>query len=175
MKRSPIWSWFWFIIGVLYFFIPLISTLEFSMRMIRGKYTFEAYRVAFQDPDFYKNFGYSMVWAVLTIIISLLLVVPTAYWVQLKLPKWRPYVEFVTLLPFVIPAVVLTFGLLRLYGPCTWGRRLIRGSSSAWVLTRSLGANGTGAQEKEEYGCDCYHHCQRKCPFHNCLSFYKRF
>ena len=27
-----------------------------------------------------------------------------------------PYVEFVTLMPFVVPAVVLTFGLLRLYG-----------------------------------------------------------
>jgi putative spermidine/putrescine transport system permease protein len=116
MKRSSIWSWFWFIIGVLYFFIPLISTLEFSMRMVKGKYTFEAYRVAFQDPEFYKAFGFSLLWAVLTIIFSLLLVVPTAYWVHLKLPKARPYVEFVTLMPFVVPAVVLTFGLLRLYG-----------------------------------------------------------
>ncbi len=53
MKRFPIWSWFWFLIGMLYFFLPLISTLEFSLRMIKGKYTFEAYRVAFQDPRFY--------------------------------------------------------------------------------------------------------------------------
>jgi putative spermidine/putrescine transport system permease protein len=116
MKRSPIWSWIWFLIGMFYFFIPLISTVEFSLRMIKGKYTFEAYRQAFADPEFYQSFGYSMLWAVLTIIISLLLVVPTAYWVQLKLRKARPYVEFVTLMPFVVPAVVLTFGLLRLYG-----------------------------------------------------------
>jgi putative spermidine/putrescine transport system permease protein len=116
MKRSPVWSWIWFIIGVLYFFIPLVSTLEFSLRMIKGVYSFEAYRVAFQDREFYTSFAASMVWAVLTIIVSLLLVVPTAYWVQLKLPKLRPYVEFVTLMPFVVPAVVLTFGLLRLYG-----------------------------------------------------------
>jgi len=116
MKRSPIWSWIWFLVGVFYFFIPLVSTLEFSLRMIKGRYTLEAYRVAFEDPQFYTSFGYSMLWAVLTIIISLLLVVPTAYWVQLKLPKARPYVEFVTLMPFVVPAVVLTFGLLRLYG-----------------------------------------------------------
>jgi putative spermidine/putrescine transport system permease protein len=116
MRRSPVWSWIWLLIGVFYFFIPLVSTLEFSLRMIKGRYTFEAYRVAFEDPNFYLNFGYSMLWAVLTIVISLLLVVPTAFWVQLKLPKWRPYVEFVTLMPFVVPAVVLTFGLLRLYG-----------------------------------------------------------
>jgi putative spermidine/putrescine transport system permease protein len=55
-------------------------------------------------------------WAVITMICSTLLVVPTAYWVHWKLPKARPYVEFVTLTPFVVPAVVLTFGLIRLYG-----------------------------------------------------------
>jgi len=116
MRRFPIWSWVWLLIGLAYFFIPLASTLEFSLRMIKGRYTFEAYRVAFEDPRFYQSFGYSLLWAVLTIIISLLLVVPTAYWVQLKLPKVRPYVEFVTLMPFVVPAVVLTFGLVRTYG-----------------------------------------------------------
>jgi putative spermidine/putrescine transport system permease protein len=116
MRRFPIWSWFWFLLGMLYFFIPLVSTFEFSLRMIKGKYTFEAYRVAFEDPRFYQSFGYSLLWAVVTIVISLLLVVPTAYWVQLKLPKLRPVVEFITLMPFVVPAVVLTFGLIRLYG-----------------------------------------------------------
>ena len=52
----------------------------------------------------------------MTIVVSLLLVVPTAYWVHLRLPKARPFVEFVTLMPFVVPAVVLVFGLVRLYG-----------------------------------------------------------
>jgi putative spermidine/putrescine transport system permease protein len=116
MKRFPFWSWLWLVLGLLYFFIPLIATFEFSLRMIKGRYTFEAYREAFTDPRFYQSFGYSMLWAVITIIISLLLVVPTAYWVQLRLPKARPFVEFFTLMPFVVPAVVLTFGLIRLYG-----------------------------------------------------------
>lgn len=116
MKRFPFFSWLWFILGLLYFFIPLISTLEFSLRMLKGRYTLEAYRVAFQDPRFYTSFGYSLLWAVITMICSLLLVVPTAYWVQLRLPKLRPYVEFVTLMPFVVPAVVLIFGLIRIYG-----------------------------------------------------------
>jgi putative spermidine/putrescine transport system permease protein len=116
MKKINIWAWFIFIIGFLYFFVPLISTLEFSLKMIKDRYTFEAYRVAFTDPGFFLNFGYSLMWAVLTITFSTLLVVPTAYWVHWKMPKARPYVEFVTLMPFVVPAVVLTFGLIRLYG-----------------------------------------------------------
>jgi putative spermidine/putrescine transport system permease protein len=116
MKRFPFWSWLWLILGLLYFFLPLFSTVEFSLRMLKGRYTLEAYRVAFNDPRFYQSFGFSLLWSVLTIIFSLLLVVPTAYWVQLRLPKLRPYVEFVTLMPFVVPAVVLIFGLIRLYG-----------------------------------------------------------
>jgi putative spermidine/putrescine transport system permease protein len=105
-----------FILGILYFFVPLISTFEFSLRAIRGRYSFEAYRLAFADPEFYLNFGYSLLWAVVTIVVSLLLIVPTAYWVHLRLPRLRPAVEFVTLMPFVVPAVVLIFGMIRLYG-----------------------------------------------------------
>ncbi len=116
MKRFPVFSWIWLGLGMIYFFVPLISTFEFSLRMLKGRYTFEAYRVAFQDPRFYTSFGYSLLWAIITMVCSLLLVVPTAYWVQLRLPKLRPYVEFVTLMPFVVPAVVLIFGLIRLYG-----------------------------------------------------------
>jgi putative spermidine/putrescine transport system permease protein len=116
MKRFNLFAWIIFILGFLYFFLPLFATFEFSLRMLRGRYTFEAYRLAFSDPRFYESFGYSLMWALLTIAFSLLLVVPTAYWVHWRLPRVRPYVEFVTLMPFVVPAVVLTFGLIRVYG-----------------------------------------------------------
>jgi putative spermidine/putrescine transport system permease protein len=116
MKAKNIWSWIILIIGMLYFFVPLLATFEFSMRMIKGRYTFEAYRVAFTDAQFYQNFGYSFFWAILTILVSLALVVPTAYWVHWRMKKMRPWVEFVTLMPFVVPAVVLVFGMSRLYG-----------------------------------------------------------
>ena len=52
---------------------------------------------------------------VLTIVVSIVLLAPTAYWVRLRLPRVRPVVEFITLLPFVIPAIVLVFGLIRIY------------------------------------------------------------
>jgi len=38
-----------------------------------------------------------------------------SYWVRLRVPRLRPVVEFITLLPFVIPPVVLVFGLIRSY------------------------------------------------------------
>jgi putative spermidine/putrescine transport system permease protein len=51
-------------------------------------------------------------------VLSLLIIVPTAYWVRLRAPRLRPLVEFVTLMPFVVPPIVLVFGLIRTYaGP----------------------------------------------------------
>lgn len=103
------------ILGTLYFVIPLIGTFEFSLKMRRGEYSFDAYRVVLGDPNFQATFGYSALLALCTIVVGVLLVVPTAYWIQLRLPKLRPLVEFITLMPLVIPAIVIVFGYIRLY------------------------------------------------------------
>ena len=112
---SRIWAWLALAFGFLYFFLPLLGTLEFSLRMRRGVYSLDAYRVVLADPRFQATFTYSVVLALLTIVVGVLIVVPTAYWVRLRLPRWRPFVEFVTLLPLVIPAIVIVFGYIRLY------------------------------------------------------------
>jgi len=116
MRRFPFLSWLWFVLGALYFLLPLYGTLDFSLRIQRGTLSLGAYRNAFADPQFIRSFTFSFQMAVVTIIVSLLLIVPTAYWVHLRLPRLRPIVEFLTLLPFVIPAIVLVFGLIRTYG-----------------------------------------------------------
>lgn len=105
-----------------YFIIPLAATFYWSLRAQKGVLGFEAYRRLFADSNFMPAFSQSIVNAVAAIALSLLLIVPTAYWVTLRLPKLRPVVEFITLLPFVIPAVVLVFGLIRLYSrpPLLW-------------------------------------------------------
>jgi putative spermidine/putrescine transport system permease protein len=110
-----IFSWIVFIIAVLYFVLPLYATAEFSLRT---KVPFSAYtNVLFKDPNFVGSLSYSFLIGIITIVVSLTIIVPTAYWVRLRLPRLRPYVEFVTLLPFVVPPLILVFGLLRTYGP----------------------------------------------------------
>jgi putative spermidine/putrescine transport system permease protein len=69
---------------------------------------------------FQQTFGFSVIMALFTIAFGVLLVVPTAYWVRLKMPELRPYVEFITLLPLVIPAIVIVFGYIRLYNTSSW-------------------------------------------------------
>jgi putative spermidine/putrescine transport system permease protein len=115
MKRSRLGPWIAIGLGALYFLVPLIGTLEFSMRMRRGEYSFDAYRIVLADPHFHASFGYSALLAVITILVGQLLVVPTAYWIQIRLAWLRPTVEFITLLPLVIPPIILVFGYLRIY------------------------------------------------------------
>jgi putative spermidine/putrescine transport system permease protein len=115
MKQNRLGSWIAVVVGTLYFLVPLIGTFEFSLRMRREGYSFEAYRIVLSDPNFQATFLYSTVLALATILVGVLLVVPTAYWIQLRLPRLRPVVEFITLLPLVIPAIVIVFGYLRLY------------------------------------------------------------
>jgi putative spermidine/putrescine transport system permease protein len=115
MKATKIWSWMAFVLGAVYFLLPLIATFEFSLRARRGTYSFDAYQVVLSDPQFRETFAYSLVMALVTIAMGVLVVVPTAFWVRLRLPQMRPVVEFITLLPLIIPAIVIVFGHIRLF------------------------------------------------------------
>ncbi len=115
MKKVRIWSWFWIVVGVLYFVIPLIATFDFSLRAKKGQLSFLAYTNIFTDPQFWQTFVFSLEMAFFTILVSLILVVPTTYWIRLKLPQLRVVIEFISMMPFVIPAIVLVFGLIKVF------------------------------------------------------------
>ena len=104
--------WLVFIVGLLYFFLPLYGTLDFSLK---SKPFLSAYTAIVNDSGFVSTLGYSFIAGILTIVISILIIVPTAFWVRLKYPQLRPFIEFITLLPFVIPPVILVYGLLNTY------------------------------------------------------------
>ncbi len=114
-RRGPgnPFAWLILILALMYFLVPLIGTFIHSIRTRPD--IFLAYRQVFADPKFFGGLLYSFTVGVITIMLSLLLIVPTAYWVRLRVPRLRPVVEFVTLMPFVIPPVVLVFGLIRVY------------------------------------------------------------
>ncbi len=111
-------SWVIFIALFLYFFVPLLATFLHTIKpVINGvPQPLLAYQQTLDDERFFIGLGYSFAVGLLTIVLSLLIIVPTAYWVRLRVPRLRPVVEFMTLLPFVVPPVVFVFGLIRTYG-----------------------------------------------------------
>lgn len=114
-RGTRLFSWAILMMATLYFVVPLYATVAFSLRLK----DFKAYtNILFHDPGFISSLTYSAIVGVITIIIGILIIVPTAYWVRLRLPRLRPVVEFITLLPFVVPPIILVFALLRAFsGP----------------------------------------------------------
>jgi putative spermidine/putrescine transport system permease protein len=131
VKRGKLWAWVVFALGALYFLLPLLATVQFSLSIRRDAITLDAYSNVIQSPQFQQTFVYSLLIAVAAIVVGLLLVVPAAYFVRLRAPQLRPIIEFVTLLPLIIPPIILVFGYIRMYN-----------SSSVLPLTNSdIGTN----------------------------------
>ncbi|MFZ5881965.1 MAG: ABC transporter permease [Chloroflexota bacterium] len=114
-NRWNLWGLFWALLAFLYFFLPMYGTLDFSLRMKKGELTLLAYQAVLADPQFLASFRYSAVMGLLTVTVSVLLFVPTVYWLYLRVPKARPIVETITILPFIIPVIVYVFGLVRTF------------------------------------------------------------
>jgi putative spermidine/putrescine transport system permease protein len=134
-------SWAILIFCVAFLVLPLITQFDYSLRARRNEIGFTAYANVLKIPDlesvvkiqndpfkftlnlprFYSSLLFSCLMAVLTVVASTAVIVPTAYWVQLSLPGLRPVMDFFTVLPFAIPGIVLTFGLLRTYSAPPFG------------------------------------------------------
>ena len=83
----------WLSVGALYFLLPLLAMLIFSLRSgTTGKCCTSAnYREIVDDPEFWRSLRQSFVLSIETIIVSLTLLIPTVYWVHLKLPRLRSH------------------------------------------------------------------------------------
>ena len=107
----------WIVLAAIYFLTPLVATFLFSLRgLTTGKCcSLSSYGFIIHDPNFWSTIKLSFRLALETIVIGLLLFVPTIYWVHLKLPRLRPLIGFMALVPFVIPPIILVVGLLKFY------------------------------------------------------------
>lgn len=131
--------WIIAIVVGLFFAIPLFSTFLYTLRDGDG-YSFVHWAGLF-DPaqastfaPIWTGLGNSLLLAVVTVAIVLLVLAPTMILVQLRYPRLRPYFEFVVLLPISIPAIVLVVGLAPIY--LQVGRLL---GTGAWTLAFAYG------------------------------------
>jgi len=113
----------WLVLAAAYFLIPLVGTLLFSLNRIQTGTccSAHAYGTILHSGDFWHSLRISFLLAVETIAISLTLFIPTVYLVHLKLPRLRPVLAFLALIPFVVPPIVMVVGLLNVYkGAPSW-------------------------------------------------------
>jgi putative spermidine/putrescine transport system permease protein len=110
-------AYVWLIFAAAYFLIPLVATALFSLKAnATGKCcTLESYSWVIHQDAFWQTLKTSALLALETIVVCLLLFVPTIYWVHLKVPKLRPVIAFLALIPFVVPPIVMVVGMLGVY------------------------------------------------------------
>jgi len=100
---------------VLYLAVPVLATLRFALT-VGGGFSWRPLATLASRPEFAASIGRSALLAVLTVVVALLVTLPTLVYATLRLPRIRPLLETVTLLPFVVPGVILSLGLFGLYG-----------------------------------------------------------
>lgn len=122
-RKQAIFRWVIVVLVMIFFAAPLVALLDFSTRLRSGSRNWNSWEPIFHlatSDDAYaveirQGLVNSLYLVVLTIAIMLVLLVPTMVWVRLRLPGLRKTMEFISLLPLTIPAVVLVVGLAPIY------------------------------------------------------------
>ena len=101
-----IWRWVVLLVTAVYFLLPLWAALRFA--------GISAFGSVVSEDGFTSSLGLSVRLAVVTTVITIVLMLPTTVYVHLRLPKLRRLLEGITILPIVIPPVVLIVGVLQI-------------------------------------------------------------
>lgn len=131
------------VLGVvgLVFAVPIVALVQFTFRQgTDGGLTFAHY-AAIVDPvnastyrPVFDGLGASLVIAVLTVAIVLLVLLPAQVITALRYPRLRRVLEFVCILPITVPLVVLVVGFIPVYQVVA----RVFGSGS-WTLAFAIG------------------------------------
>jgi putative spermidine/putrescine transport system permease protein len=111
LRQIRYWRGIVLLIAGAYFLIPLYAGIKFSLQDNSGHWTLYAIKAIPSQVGFSSAFWLSMRLAASTTVGVMLLMVPTAIYVHLKLPKMRRVMDFVTIMPIVIPPILIILGV----------------------------------------------------------------
>jgi putative spermidine/putrescine transport system permease protein len=109
--RPRLWRVTIFVLAAVFFLGPLLSAFKFSLQLNNGSYGFGNYGQIISNSAVRSSLIRSLEIAGVAAIVVVALMLPTVVWVRLRRPKLTPAMELITLLPIVIPPVVLAAGL----------------------------------------------------------------
>jgi len=109
-RGSGAWRYVVLVVLGLYFLVPIAASVWFTVRE-RDGVSLGTYAEIPGAEGFTEAFTRSLALAGLTVVLALLLMVPTVVLVNLRLPRLRTTVELLTLLPLVLPPIALVVGV----------------------------------------------------------------
>jgi putative spermidine/putrescine transport system permease protein len=122
--RPRVWRVVILTAAVIFFLGPLVASAKYSLVQQNGKYGFSNYSQILSNGDLRRSLFTSLEIAGLTAFIVVSLMLPTVVLVRLRMPKLTLLLEGVTILPIVVPPIVIASGLAQL-----------QGSAPQWMIT----------------------------------------
>jgi len=118
------------VVSALFFVLPLLSLARYAFQNVPtvlldwgtlfDKWSLDGLTLAVKDDQFWTSLQLTLKLALGTVALTIGLLLPTAIWVHLRVPKARSFVEFVTVLPYMIPAIALVAGILIVKPHARW-------------------------------------------------------
>jgi len=115
-SRPRAWRITILVLAAVFYLVPLLSSIKFSLINSSGSYSFSNYTDIVRSSALRDSLYLSLEIAAITAVLVILLVLPTAILVRLKLPKMTIVMEVITILPIVVPPIVLAAGLNDMQG-----------------------------------------------------------
>jgi len=120
-KRSPLFHQLVVYLLFLILLLPLLGTLVYSLStswsatILPSGFTFKWYVALWSDTRFLAAFGRSLLVCFGALALALLLILPLLFVVNYHFPKLDGVMNVLILLPFAIPPVVSSVGLMQLF------------------------------------------------------------
>jgi len=121
-----------FFMGISFFLLPVFAASNFAFEDGQGGYTVTPIRTAAGNQELMQSLLLTMQIAFGTVLLTLLLLIPTVAYLHLVIPRARAWVEFLTLTPLVIPPIVQAVGFL--YSMPTWLKSTPNSLTFAYVI-----------------------------------------
>jgi putative spermidine/putrescine transport system permease protein len=100
------------IIAAAYFIVPFYGAMEYSLQRPTGGFSLQPLSEIASAPGFLSALWLSTQLAVITMVVVMVLMVPTVIYVHLRLPRFRRVMEVITILPIIIPPIAYSVGVL---------------------------------------------------------------
>jgi putative spermidine/putrescine transport system permease protein len=129
LRRIRWWRVAILVVVGFYFAAPLLASFWFTFYNPRlRQFSLSPYARMFSAPGFLTSVRMTFFLALLTIALEFVLLIPAMIAIHLRLPKLRPVLESIAMVPLVLSPVALVAGVSTVLG---WG---LDGSPGTWLF-----------------------------------------
>jgi putative spermidine/putrescine transport system permease protein len=118
------------VLCAVFFILPLLTLARYALQNVPAfllgretlfkNWSLSGFTLAFEDDAFWPALRLSLTLALGTVVLTLGLLVPTAVWTHLRVPKARGVIEFFTVLPYMIPPIAMVAGIIVVKPHARW-------------------------------------------------------